>query len=353
MRSSHTIHRVYLWFSVGFLMLLVAGVVASLDFLTALYKTSVPINSIIILVVWGSIFLAMHYIVSACREITVFQRFTQWYDNHDSIDFDVEQVQAGYLGSVLKPLINSIQQNGFAVVSSPSETRSMVESFEQSVSTRAQLIAFLGGFLVLLGLLGTFLGLTITLQSMGVILGKLAGGLKDTANTSILQVMVELIVRLREPMEGMGTAFSTSLFGLSGSAVVSILAVVLSRVHEQLKRHLERWLNSQVRLSGGGEEARAVAFSDSGDASEHTQAIAAQFAQSCAEINKSLAESNRFLLEMTIQQRQGGEVYRALETLIADTKKQLGLNNELTGRLLKDSRQMVSVLESLLEHAKK
>ncbi|MBG0776164.1 MAG: hypothetical protein H0S85_06980 [Desulfovibrionaceae bacterium] len=356
MLSSQNIHKLYLWFSIGFLFLLLAGIWSSFGFIASLYRTSIPVNSVIIVVVWGSICLALYYIIAACREIDIFLRFTEWYEDPENVDFDVDQVKFGFLGSVLKPLIGSIKESGRAVVSSSSETHSMVESFEQGVASRSKLITFLGGFLVLLGLLGTFLGLTITLQSMGVILSKLAGGLKDSSDSSILQIMIELITRLKEPMQGMGTAFSTSLFGLAGSAVVSIQAVVLSRVHEQLKRLLEGWLSAQVRLAGSQENGVAagggVAFPADGDFSGQMRAIAEQLAKNNVDLNKALGESNKFLLEMTIQQRQGGEVYRAMEGLVADTKKQLGLNNDLTGRLLKDTRQMVSVLESLLETSK-
>lgn len=356
MRSSPSVHKLYLVFSVFLLLILGAGVWSNFDFIATLYKTSIPINSIIIFVIWGSTCLALAYIVSACREITVFQQFTRWCEDKDDTKFDVERVKAGFLGSVLKPIIGSIEYNGTAMVSSTSETRSMVESFEQSVSSRAKLVTFLGGFLVLLGLLGTFLGLTITLQSMGVILSKLAGGLRDSADTSILKVMIELIVRLKEPMEGMGTAFSTSLFGLAGSGVVSVLSVVLSRVHDQLKQHLESWLSGQVRLAkltSLQDPKGDAAFPVDGAVPEQMLAFSELMSKNNETVKKSLSDSNKFLLEMTIQQKQAVEVYRNLEALTAESKKQISLGNELTGRLLKDTRQMLAALESIQEQSQK
>lgn len=353
MRSSPSIHKLYLFFTVCLLLTLGVGVFTNFEFIATLYKTSVPINSIIIFVIWSSICLALAYIVSACREITVFQQFTKWCDDKDNVDFDVDKVKAGFLGSVLKPIILSVEHHGSAVVGSTSETRSMVESYEQSVSSRAKLVTFLGGFLVLLGLLGTFLGLTITLQSMGVILSKLAGGLQDSADTSILKVMIELIMRLKEPMAGMGTAFSTSLFGLAGSGVVSVMSVILSRVHDQLKWHLESWLSGQVRFanlaSSGSEGADDIAFPVDGALPEQLLAFSEQMSKNNDEVKKSLSDSNKFLLEMTIQQKQSVEVYRNLEKLNTESKKQISLGNELTGRLLKDTRQMLTVLETIAE----
>ena len=46
----------------------------------------------------------------------------------------------------------------------------------------------------------------------------------------------------------MGTAFSTSLFGLSASGVIGLLGILLRRMHDQLKRRLEKWLNDRTEL---------------------------------------------------------------------------------------------------------
>ncbi|MBI9080928.1 MAG: hypothetical protein JEY79_14465 [Pseudodesulfovibrio sp.] len=353
MRNISNTHKLYLGFSVGLLLALAAAIWSSFSFVVSLYKTSVPINSAIIVVIWGSICIAMWYIISVCRDISVFSHFTDWCDDPDEADFDLERIQSGFLGVVLRPIISSIQTNGSVIVHSTSEIRSMVEGFEQSVSSRAKLVSFLGGFLVLLGLLGTFLGLTITLQSMGIILSKLAGGLQNSSNDSILQVMVELIVRLKEPMEGMGTAFSTSLFGLAGSGLVGVLAMILSRVHDQLKWYLESWLGEQVRLSTLEEKEEGIDFPTNGDLPEQLKAIAVQLASASSETNAALANSNKFLLEMTIQQQQGSEIFRALKEQAIETQKRIMLGNELTGRLVKDGRQQVSLIKSFLENVEK
>ncbi len=349
MRQYSNTHKWYLAISVGILLGLAGAIWSSFDFIVALYKTSVPINSAIIGVIWGSVCLAMWYIISACRDIAVFNQFTEWCEDPEGVDFDIERMKYGFLSVVLRPIISSIQAHGSALVHSTSETRSMVEGFEQSVSTRAKLVSFLGGFLVLLGLLGTFLGLTITLQAMGGILNKLAGGLQNASNDSILQVMVSLIVGLKEPMGGMGTAFSTSLFGLAGSGVVSILSVILGRVHELLKRNLEGWLSDQVRLSRLDERDDGLNFPTEGDLPEQLQAIAVQLASSDSKTVAAQAESNKFLLEMTIQQQQAAEIFRSLRDQAVETQKGIALGNELVGRLVKDSRQQISLMKDLLE----
>ena len=344
MRNTSNAHKFYLMFSVVLLTALALAVWLSLDFVTSLFKTSVPLISAIIAVIWGSICLAMWYIISAYRDISVFDHFTEWCKTPEAEGFDIDRVESGFLGVVLRPIIGSIRHNGSRGLTSASEVRSMMDSIEHSISSRANLVSFLGGFLILLGLLGTFLGLTITLDSMGTIIRTLAGGLRQDATDSIVTVMVELITRLNEPLAGMGTAFSASLFGLAGSAVVSILAVLMSRLHDQLKWELESWLSEQVRISSQSVRQDGLDFPMDGNLPEQLLAIDQQLAALRDETGAALATANNYLLEMFIQQKQATEILRTTMDLAAETQKGLLFGNDLTGRLVKDSQLLVATL---------
>lgn len=350
MRNTSNAHRFYLGFSVLLLIGLAAAVWFSRDFVITIFKTSVPLNSAIIAVIWGSICLAMWYIISAYRDISVFDRFTQWCKTPEDEGFDIDRVESGFLGVVLRPIIGSIRHNGSRGLTSASEVRSMMDSVEQNISSRANLVSFLGGFLVLLGLLGTFLGLTITLDSMGTILSTLAGGLRQDATDSILTVMVELITRLNEPLAGMGTAFSTSLFGLAGSGAVGILAVLMSRLHDHLKWELESWLSEQVRISSESARKDGQDFPLDGDLPEQLLAIDQQLAALRSETGAALSTANTYLLEMFILQKQATEILRTNMDLTAEIQKGILLGNDLTGRLARDSQLLVSTLKETTDH---
>ena len=49
----------------------------------------------------------------------------------------------------------------------------------------------------------------------------------------------------------MGTAFSTSLFGLSGSLILGFLELQSSQAHNRFLEELEEWLAGMTRLSSG------------------------------------------------------------------------------------------------------
>lgn len=74
------------------------------------------------------------------------------------------------------------------------------------------------GILIFLGLLGTFWGLTQTLSSISNVIGKISLLGKDVGGA-----FQSLKDGLLSPLEGMGTAFSSSLFGLVGSLSVGFL----------------------------------------------------------------------------------------------------------------------------------
>lgn len=341
-------YKLYLTLSILVLLAVIASVVISFAFLKTLFATSEIINSIIVIVFTGSVATAFHYILSVRRDMRLFSEFTEWCEHPEQSSFELDDLNKGLLGNVLVSIGCSIKENGVLIVKSSSDGRSIIESLEQNVSSRSSLVSFLSGFLVLLGLMGTFLGLTLTLQSMGEILSTLAGGLTDSSDTSIMQVMIQLIVELKNPMAGMGTAFSTSLFGLAGSAVVGVLSILMNRMHDQLKQRLENWLNEKTEYSASRTNTGSSVLADQ-DLGSQMAAISEQLERNNAALLESLENTNKFLLKLTLLQQRSAEAINIVQDQSLETTKEIGLGNELTGRLIKESRQMVTTLEKSIE----
>ena len=88
---------------------------------------------------------------------------------------------------------------------------------------------YLIGLLVFLGLLGTFWGLLITIDSVGAVITSI--GIGDEDSTSMFLKLKE---GLKEPLNGMGTAFFIiSLFGLSGSLILGFLDLQALKLSNQ------------------------------------------------------------------------------------------------------------------------
>ena len=62
-------------------------------------------------------------------------------------------------------------------------------------------------------------------------------------------IFEELKSGLAAPLRGMGTAFASSLFGLSGSLVLGFLELQASQAHNRFYNELEEWLSGITELT--------------------------------------------------------------------------------------------------------
>ena len=123
-------------------------------------------------------------------------------------------------------------QSGFSVAA----TRSVLDSIGARLDESREIVRYLAGLLVFLGLLGTFWGLIDTVGSVGRIIASLRTG-QDTA-----VLFDELKNSLAGPLQGMGLSFSASLFGLAGSLVLGFLDLQAGQAQSRFYTELEDWL---------------------------------------------------------------------------------------------------------------
>ena len=124
--------------------------------------------------------------------------------------------------------------------------RSLLDSISARLGEARDISRYLIGLLIFLGLLGTFWGLLETVSAVGGVIGSLSIGSGDLG-----AVFGDLKAGLESPLSGMATAFSSSLFGLSGSLVLGFLDLQLGQAQNRFYNDLEEWLSSLTRLSSG------------------------------------------------------------------------------------------------------
>ena len=122
--------------------------------------------------------------------------------------------------------------------------RSILDSIASRLDESRDTTRYLTGLLVFLGLLGTFWGLLGTIGSISSVIQSLSVGSGDTAD-----VLSALKEGLSAPLSGMSTAFSSSLFGLSGSLVLGFLDLQAGRAQNRFYNELEEWLSSVTDVS--------------------------------------------------------------------------------------------------------
>ncbi len=122
---------------------------------------------------------------------------------------------------------------------------------DELASVEAQFIArqalpnLLSGSLVGLGLVGTFIGLLQTLGDLSGVFAALGNGAAGDGDGSAA-VFSTMIVKLQGPMQGMGTAFVASLYGLLGSLVMGLTVSAVRREGERLITAVRSFVNDDV-----------------------------------------------------------------------------------------------------------
>lgn len=118
-----------------------------------------------------------------------------------------------------------------------------LRSLQGTLDSRQELAQFLIGFLIALGLLGTFVGILQTL----VEIGNMIGGFATSDMKNIDKAFMGLISDLMKPLRGMGTAFSASMFGLIGSLCLGLTMVAVRRCTEEFVTGLRHAINELIK----------------------------------------------------------------------------------------------------------
>jgi hypothetical protein len=124
--------------------------------------------------------------------------------------------------------------------------RSLLDSLASRLDEGRDLLRYLVGLLIFLGLLGTFWGLLDTVSSVGSAIQAL-----DVSATEQGTIFDELKSGLAAPLAGMGTSFSSSLFGLAASLVLGFLDLQTNQAQNRFYNDLENWLSSVTDIEAG------------------------------------------------------------------------------------------------------
>jgi len=122
----------------------------------------------------------------------------------------------------------------------PAQAVSVLESIAVRLDDGREVLRYLSGLLVFLGLLGTFWGLLDTVGSVGGVIKSLRTG----AEAGVL--FDELKAGLSAPLAGMGLSFSSSLFGIAGSLILGFLDLQVGQAQRRFRNEVESWLGSRT-----------------------------------------------------------------------------------------------------------
>jgi len=178
---------------------------------------------------------------------------------------------------------------------SASAMRSLLDGIASRLDESRELSRYMTGLLIFLGLLGTFWGLLKTVGAVADVIGSMSVGSGD-----LNALFEQLKSGLAKPLAGMGTAFSASMFGLSGALVLGFLVLTAGQAQNRFFNELEEWLAGLTRLSSG------VLAEGEGSIPVYVQALLEQTAENMENLQRILqrgedsrGQANQAVLALT------------------------------------------------------
>ncbi|MEQ9813655.1 MAG: MotA/TolQ/ExbB proton channel family protein [Azospirillaceae bacterium] len=210
---------------------------------------------------------------------------------------------------LLAPLASMLRDQRGRMAISAQSMRSVLDGIQSRMAEGREISRYLIGLLIFLGLLGTFWGLLQTIGAVGDVIRDLS---TDTGDLAI--VFGDLQAGLEAPLSGMGTAFSSSLFGLAGSLILGFLELQSGQAQNRFYNDLEDWLSSSVRLTGGGGGL------EGGDASITLPAYLRALVEQTSENMNQLAQA---VVDMEERQSKGAQAQLDIANRLAEMTDQV------------------------------
>jgi len=234
--------RVYLVKMMVFTLLVAILVAVLFPQFKLAFMSNPGLNGMIVVVLLLGLGYAFRMVWRLFREVN-------WVNHFRIAD---PRLEIPYSPNLLAPMEALLANRQGATVLSPTTLRSLLDSLASRLDEARDISRYMIGLLVFLGLLGTFWGLLQTVASVGDVIKSL-----DVASAESSTIFEDLKSGLEAPLAGMGTSFSSSLFGLAGSLVLGFLDLQASQAQNRFYNSLEDWLASLTDIELG-ESGQAI-----------------------------------------------------------------------------------------------
>lgn len=216
----------------------------------------------------------------AVRRVTDLGAEVDWINAFRKTDGAVSSTGAPRLMAPAAAMMTS-SDDGRVMRLSALSTRSVLDGIGARLEESREISRYFTGLLIFLGLLGTFWGLLGTISAIGETINSLS---VDGGDTTLM--FDSLKAGLEKPLSGMGTAFSSSLFGLAGSLILGFMDLQATQAQTRFYNDVEDWLSSVTQLSRGEEGIVSGA-----SPSAYTTALMEQTAEGIDKLQRTLKRS--------------------------------------------------------------
>lgn len=306
------------------------AVVALVVFLSAeasrFFATNVALNAVIL----GVLLLGIIYML---RQVLALRPEARWFQRLEAQDPALVSAPPPDLLSPIAAALKDRRSPRWQL--GPTATSALVDGLAARLDEKREIGRYLVSVLIFLGLLGTFWGLLVTVSSIGDAIRNLsiAGGGDFTA------MFAELKRGLEAPLSGMGTSFSSSLFGLSGSLILGFLELQASQAQGRFLGEVEDYLTANTKLGGTGPGVE-------GDGGAGVPAYVSALLESTAE---SLDRLQRTMARAEENRSAGNDALHTLTERLGSLASQMRAEQELMIRIAEAQMELKPALQRLAQ----
>ena len=317
------------------------------DFVITAIDGNRILNTGIISVAVGGALLMLYRLIQAQRERSALRRFQKLAANGGNMKEILEEswLARRLIHRYLSPIADTGGKLSSALDQDAieSELKALAAEFD----SRLELPQFLVGFMVAMGLLGTFIGLLHTLTGIAGMLDGMVGG----SGGNLEEEFVNLVGELRKPLAGMGIAFSASMFGLVSSLMLGVMLLTVRRYVRRVMSEARYALNALVERVRGPLPGALMAAARGGVSEAFLTDFMAELLGNINNLQDLFHRSQDGTMQMTSRvdslAKRLEQVSLAIESNVAASKK----TNDLLGfgpRMKETNEQMLSQLESIV-----
>ncbi len=236
-----------------FMVFAAGGVVLGLwDNITANFQTNIGLNGLIFIVIFVGcikIFFQNYCLWGVARYLQKVEDL----ENDDEADETAAELLSKELKNKeyfldrqkMQRALEGLQTYGHMQLSAH-DAAVIRAKLDRHIKADKSVATYLAGILVMLGLIGTFWGLLITISSVGAAMGDVSKSMAVAGSDESMAAMSHFIDGISKPLQGMGIAFSSSLFGLTGSLFVGMLNFFAGLAQFRFLESVNRWIDAHV-----------------------------------------------------------------------------------------------------------
>jgi methyl-accepting chemotaxis protein len=320
--------NVYLIRMAIFLLAVIVVAVVLSQVLLGAFNNNPVLNSLILCVLLLGIGWNLRQVLRLSPEVT-------WLETYQTARPRVSTLPPPKLLAPMASMLSAREQQGRGEQArftlSTTAMRSLLDGIASRLDESRELSRYMTGLMIFLGLLGTFWGLLKTIGAVSDVIGSMSVGSGD-----LNALFEQLKSGLAKPLAGMGTAFSASMFGLSGALVLGFLDLTAGQAQNRFFNELEEWLAGLTRLSSG------ILAEGEGSVPIYVQALLEQTAENMENLQHILqrGEDSRM---------QANQAVMALTDHIATLTDTMRTNHQLMLRIAEAQSAIGPAMQRLTE----